>query len=71
MANSTPRIPRIDPKVRFVGISFIRKINAKFVSNIEETYVLSYGDEPLAVLIPYATYMRLQEVAEQKVRENV
>lgn len=60
----------IDDRVKYVGVSKLREINADWLRNIGDTlYVLQNGDEPISVLVGYEQFMRLQneiEQAEQK-----
>lgn len=53
-------IPRIDPNVRHVGVSKLRKLNSNDLRNTQETLVLQENDTPLAVLLKYENYLILQ-----------
>jgi hypothetical protein len=53
-------IPRIDPKVKHVGVSKLRKLNSNDLRNTKETLVLQENDTPLAVLLKYENYLILQ-----------
>jgi hypothetical protein len=56
----TLEVPRIDPNVRHVGVSKLRKLNSNDLRNTEETLVLQENDTPLAVLLKYENYLILQ-----------
>jgi hypothetical protein len=52
----------LDRRLRFVGVSFLRKFNAETLRNIGETrYVIQDSDEPIAVLVGYAAFMAVQD----------
>jgi len=53
-------IPRIDPSVKHVGVSKLRKLNSSDLRNSNETLVLQENDTPLAVLLKYENYLILQ-----------
>ncbi len=53
--------PRIDPSVSFVGVSTLRKLNAQRLSELNGLLVLQDDDAPLAVLMSYEMFMRIQE----------
>jgi PHD/YefM family antitoxin component YafN of YafNO toxin-antitoxin module len=57
-------IPKIDPNVRHVGVSKLRKLNSDDLRKIEETLVLQENDTPLAVLVKYEKYLILQNELE-------
>ena len=58
-------IPYIDPKVRHVGVSKLRELNASKLKQLggddEETLVIQDNDKPLAVLLSYEKYLVIQE----------
>lgn len=54
--------PYIDPDVRYVGVSKLRQFNADALRVLTGAYVLQDTDDrPLSVLLPYATYVAMQE----------
>lgn len=56
-------IPRIDPKVRHVGVSKLREITRETLYDLKEKnslIVLQSGAEPLAVIVPYETFLLIQ-----------
>jgi PHD/YefM family antitoxin component YafN of YafNO toxin-antitoxin module len=57
-------IPKIDPNVRHVGVSKLRKLNSDDLRKMEETLVLQENDTPLAVLVKYEKYLILQNELE-------
>lgn len=54
-------IPRIDPAVRHVGVSYLRKLNASQLRQLEGAIVICDNSEPLAVIVSYETFMRIQK----------
>ena len=58
-------IPYIDPRVRHVGVSKLRELNATKLKEMghgnEETLVIQDNDTPLAVLLTYERFLRMQE----------
>lgn len=48
-------MPRIDPSVRYVGVSTLRKMNAQHLSELNDLLVLQNGNVPLAVLMGFAS----------------
>lgn len=59
---STSALPRIDPDVKYVGVSKLRDLNAtKLKDDQGTTYVLQENDQPLAVLLSYERYLIIQE----------
>lgn len=61
---AAPRVPRIDPSVRHVGVLALRKLSADRLRNLSQTFVIQDGDKPLAVLLNYSVFMKLQEEME-------
>jgi PHD/YefM family antitoxin component YafN of YafNO toxin-antitoxin module len=60
MANSA--IPTIDPRVKHVGVSKLRELNAtKLAEQTDETLVIQDNDKPLAVLLSYEQFLIMQE----------
>lgn len=53
-------IPTIDPNVRYVGVASLRKLNAELLRAMSETLVIQDSDEPIAVLVPYKTFLAMQ-----------
>lgn len=55
---------RIDERVKHVGVSKLRRWNADILRDLgDEIYVLQDGDEPIAVLLSYELYMKIQAAA--------
>ena len=53
-------IPRIDPDVKYRGISELRKLNAKVLRELTSALVIQDHDEPIAVMVSYEMYLRIQ-----------
>lgn len=54
--------PVVDPRTKYVGTSALRTLNTKSITNMSETMVLQdAGDTPIAVIVPYAQYLKMQE----------
>ena len=60
-------IPIIDPRVKYVGASYLRKFNSTQLRQLDGVIVVRDNSEPLAVIVPYETYLVLQ----QTVRVNM
>lgn len=59
---ATSALPRLDPDVKYVGVSKLRDLNAtKLKDDQGTTYVLQDNDQPLAVLLSYERYLIIQE----------
>jgi len=59
---ATSALPRLDPDVKYVGVSKLRDLNAtKLKDDQGTTYVLQENDQPLAVLLSYERYLIIQE----------
>jgi PHD/YefM family antitoxin component YafN of YafNO toxin-antitoxin module len=62
---ATCALQRLDPDVKFVGVSKLRDLNAtKLKDDQDTTYVLQENDQPLAVLLSYERYLIIQEQLE-------
>jgi hypothetical protein len=54
--------PYIDPDVHFVGVSKLRGFTADRLRTLTGAYVFQDANDcPLCVLLPYATYLAMQE----------
>ena len=54
-------IPTIDPQVKYLGTSYLRTLNSETMKAMEGAVVIQDADaEPLVVIVPFATYLRLQ-----------
>jgi hypothetical protein len=59
MATST--FPNIDPRIRHVGVSKLRDLNAtKLKENEDDTFVIQENDVPLSVLFSYKKYQEMR-----------
>lgn len=56
-------IPTIDPQVKHVGVSYLRRLNANNLRDLSGAIVLCENSEPLAVIVSVETYFRLQQQA--------
>ena len=52
--------PFIDESVEHVGVTRLRAFNSHTLREIRGALVIQDGDEPLAVLLPYATFLAMQ-----------
>ena len=52
-------IPKIDPSVAHVALGAFRRTAAGDLS--QRTYVVNDGAEPLAVCVPYAVFLSMQD----------
>jgi hypothetical protein len=53
-------IPTIDPKVKYRGVSELRKLNAERLADLDGLLVIQNDDEPIAVIVPYETFIEMQ-----------
>ena len=53
-------IPRIDPKVQYVGVSKLRQLNATNLHRLDKTLVIQDDDKPLAVVLSYEQFLEMQ-----------
>jgi uncharacterized protein YxjI len=52
--------PLIDPNIEFVGVSKLRELTGETLRKMKKTLVIQDGDKPIAVIVKYSTYMRMQ-----------
>jgi hypothetical protein len=53
----------IDERVKHVGITKLRHLNADTLRELDDNlFVLQDGDEPVAVLLSYKLYMKMQDL---------
>jgi hypothetical protein len=61
-------IPYIDTKVKRVGVSQLRQMNASKLGKLNgDLLVVADGDQPLAVVLSYEEYLKYQTEALTKV----
>ena len=53
--------PYIDERVKHVGVSRLRTLNASNLREFNETLVIQDADEPLAVVLPYEQFLAMQK----------
>lgn len=53
--------PYIDERVEHVGITRLRALNATSLRDSDKTLVIQDNDRPLAVLLPYDTFLEMQK----------
>lgn len=59
-------IPRIDPQVKYVGTTYLRTLNSDRLRELTGAVVVqAENSDPLAVILPYETYLKLQGAAER------
>lgn len=54
----------IDPRVHYVGASFVRKLNATRLRELGDEVYVFQCPEPVQVLLSYENFMRIQETIE-------
>ncbi len=54
-------IPYIDPNVEHVGVERLNEMSVLKLRRLKKTVVVRDGDSPVAVLIHYKTFLRMQE----------
>lgn len=62
-----PEVPYINPRIRYVGVSYLRKLNCYTLRTMppDGLIVVTEGDTPLAVLVPYKAFIATQEKIQQ------
>ena len=58
---SRMNIPLIDPSVKHIGVSKLRKFNASSLKETKDTFVIQENDTPLAVLVSFEKFLIMQE----------
>jgi|SRR5271165_538657 len=59
---ATCAFPNIDPRIRHVGVSKLRDLNAtKLKEQEEDTLVIQENDTPLSVLFSYKRYQEMRD----------
>lgn len=53
-------IPRIDPDVKYRGVSELRKLNAETLRELKSALVIQGNGDPVAVIVSFETYLRIQ-----------
>ncbi len=61
MANPIPHLPYIDPNVDHVDAKKFRHMPPHKLKALDRTTVLRDDDVPLAVLVPYNTFLEIQD----------
>lgn len=62
----------IDPRVKFVGSSYLRGLNTEALRALAGALVVQDAEaEPLVVIVPYETYLKLQGGREGRVNTTV
>jgi PHD/YefM family antitoxin component YafN of YafNO toxin-antitoxin module len=51
----------VNPKVRTLGVSKLRLMNASQLRDIDKTFVIQENDQPLAVLLKYEDFIAMQQ----------
>lgn len=54
------QLPYVDPNVEHVGVSHLRGLNAAKLRENEKTLVIRDKNAPVAVLLPYETFLDYQ-----------
>ena len=60
MPSVIPGIPYIDPNVDHVDIDRLQQMSASLLKKQKKTMVVRDGDKPLAVVVPFKTFLRIQ-----------
>lgn len=58
-------IPRIDPNVKYRGVSELRKLNSETLRDLPSALVITDNGEPLAVIVSFEMFLRIQNEREQ------
>lgn len=57
---ATVGIPVLDPNVQYVGVSKLRLLNADKLHSLDKTLVIQDDDKPIAVVLSFGQFMRMQ-----------
>ncbi len=61
MPTPIPGIPYIDPNVEHVDVQRLKDMTAQKLKRLRKTMVVRDGDSPLAVVVSYKTFLRIQD----------
>jgi len=53
-------IPRIDPNVKYCGVSELRKLNSEKLRELPAALVVLDNGEPLAVIVSFEVFLKMQ-----------
>jgi len=59
-------IPRIDPNVKYAGVSELRKLNANKLREMPSAIVIQDNNEPIAVIVRFEMFLKMQEGLEDR-----
>ena len=63
---SRPEIPYINPDVRYVGVTRLRRMTRTILEELEFPVVVkASGGKELAVIVPWEMYLALQDYARR------
>ena len=60
MPSVIPGIPYIDPNVDHVAMDRLQEMSTSSLKRLKKTLVVRDGDSPLAVVVPFKTFLRIQ-----------
>ena len=52
--------PRIDPNVKYCGVSKLRELNSDKLRELPGALVIQENNEPIAVIVSYETFLLMQ-----------
>jgi hypothetical protein len=62
-------IPRVDPRVQYVGVSKLRTLNATNLHRLDKTLVIQdTDDKPLAVVLSFEQFLEMQNERDKILR---
>ena len=62
-------IPRVDPRVQYVGVSKLRTLNATNLHLLDKTLVIQdTDDKPLAVVLSFEQFLEMQNERDKILR---
>lgn len=66
-------IPYIDPTVKHVPVSYLRRMNMQTMRDQSDALVVDGfdGEEPLVVILPFKTFLLIQEALTETVNSNL
>jgi len=68
---STNNLPRIDKRIKYVGVSHLRSLKSASLRALEELLVIQdHQNKPIAVIAPFGLFVEMQEHLAAKERGN-
>ena len=63
-------IPRVDPNVKYCGVSELRKLNSQRLRELPSALVVQDSGEPIAVIVSFEMFLHIQNEREHGIGEK-